>query len=153
MANKLLSLFLLGFVFFHNGTSAELVTKVNGMSEQSCLFESGEELAELLYIFMEQSEIIQILGADYVEGTSMMTNEKTWRYDLCSVETYENDRNDDIVDLEALANDQIKYIVFLNFSGPNEALSHISIYYKDNQGQLHEYMQFADGTIKNIIID
>lgn len=153
MANKLLSIFLFGFVFFFNGTSEQSVLQVNSMSEQSCSFQSHKELAKLLHNSMTKYEIIQLLGESNFEGKSMLTNEEMWRYDLCPNEQYMSHLNEDAVDLEALDREQLKYIVFFTFSQDEKQLSSISMYYKDEQGNLHEYIQFDDGYIKDIMIE
>lgn len=153
MANKLVSLFILSCILFNIGTSDYLQLTANGKTDQICQYPTNEVLAELLQLSMSDNEIIQTLGKDYVKGKNMMSNETMWRYDLCANDDYDKSTFvNDAVNIEALKDNKVKHIVFLTFA-ENRTVNHISIYSKDKEGRIREYMQFANGLEKNIVIE
>lgn len=149
MLKKLFSLCLFGFILFHIGTSDHLQLTASGKTEQpSCQFTHAGELTELLHVSMSTEEVVSILGSDYAEGKSMMTNERMWRYDLCTNNYERIPFLDDAVDIEALQNKQCQYIIFIAFT-ENNMVDHYSMYYMDADGYIREYVQFADGSEKD----
>ncbi|MBA4536336.1 hypothetical protein H1Z61_04060 [Bacillus aquiflavi] len=117
-----------------------------------CIIQNKDQLIEQLSLLTPE-KIVSIFGTGYDEVSSMMGNEKMWRYDLCVNNEYEYNDEYDVVDLEALKNNQVQYIVFFTFTNDGHSLSRISLYYKDESGNIHEYTIFPDGTSEDSVIE
>ncbi|WP_080845853.1 hypothetical protein [Cytobacillus gottheilii] len=96
---------------------------------------------ELASIFGEPTEVLR--GA--------MDNNLLWRYDFKNNEDYEFTHDFDAVDVDALKADDLKYIVYIGFQHDEQSVNDIAIYYIDQDGKFHEYREYADGYVKDLV--
>lgn len=95
------------------------------------------ELTEQIANIETKEEIKTILGNDYKEVTGEMYNNVVWRFDICPKTDYQNDTNIDSVDLEGLKSGQLKKVLFFSFSENQQTIINKSLYYSDNQNNIH----------------
>lgn len=80
-----------------------------------------------------------------------MNNNLVWRFDICSEANYSFSSSYDEVDIEALINDSVSYVVFIDFLQDGSTIASKSLYYKDQNSAIHEVKYIGDSEKNQII--
>ncbi|MDQ0272336.1 hypothetical protein [Cytobacillus purgationiresistens] len=112
-----------------------------------------KSLKETIHPDLSQDEIIERFGKPDEVLTDAMYDLPLWRYDFKLDKEYSNKLGYDSVDFDALKSNKLQYIVMVSFDQEEEKIRNVSIYYLDDKNQIHNYRQFADGYVKDTVIE
>ncbi|MGD6942017.1 hypothetical protein ACQCT6_08270 [Cytobacillus gottheilii] len=98
-----------------------------------------------------KDEIISTFGepADVLRGA--MDNNLLWRYDYKNDENYVFTHDLDAIDVDALKSGELEYVIYISFEQDEQTVNSIAIYYIDQDGKFHEYREYADGYVKDLV--
>jgi hypothetical protein len=110
--------------------------------------QSVEYFKSQFQLGLSQSEVVKRFGNDFVEGTQALDDRKFWRYDYVARKgyTFPGDLMDS-VDLEGIKVGFMRMQLFVTWSDDQKAYNY-SLYYKDDDGNLYNYVLFPDGKEK-----
>jgi len=109
------------------------------------------EIKEQINKIQNKKESLSFLGKKYKEVVGEMSNNKVWRYDICSVPGYQFSSEVDQVDLEGLFAKDVKQIIFISFAEDNRTIQSKSLYYLDKNKNIHEMKFIANEIYENTI--
>lgn len=101
----------------------------------------AHSMTDLIAAFGEPTDVLR--GA--------MDNNLLWRYDFKNNDNYVFKHELDAVDTDALKSNDLEYILYISFESDEQTIDNIAIYYIDKDGKMHEYREYADGSVKDLV--
>lgn len=158
MFKFILSLSVLPFVLFLNLTavpSGEPVAAKDTIIENKTSQESTNSvstLKEKLHSNLTEQDVIDQFGQPDQKMKDDMYGLPSFRYDFKQDEHYALDADYQLVDMEALKNNQLEAIIYFDFDH-NKNIRSAALYYVNDEEKIEEYRIFADGTEKKLVIE